>query len=125
MKRSKKLSLERKYELEKAIMFGNISINELNSSELEYVKNSIKLPYSVIKKFVYLYDKLSPKTNEELFIRYLSGLYGVTSEEVIKRIKEVRGISSIELSSELNKFKTELKVEERKTNIDNRNSEKV
>ena len=100
MKRSKKLSLERKYELEKAIMFGNISINELD-------------------------DKLSPKTNEELFIRYLSGLYGVTSEEVIKRIKEVRGISSIELSSELNKFKTELKVEERKTNIDNRNSEKV
>ena len=53
MKRSKKLSLERKYELEKAIMFGNISINELDSSELEYVKNSIKLPYSVIKKFVY------------------------------------------------------------------------
>ena len=41
MKRSKKLSLERKYELEKAIMFGNISINELDSSELEYVKNSI------------------------------------------------------------------------------------
>ena len=27
--------------------------------------------------------------------------------------------------SEINKFKTELKVEERKTNIDNRNSEKV
>ena len=43
MKRSKKLSLERKYEKEKAIMFSNISINELDSSELEYVINSIIL----------------------------------------------------------------------------------
>lgn len=117
MKRSNKLSLERKYELEKRTLSSNIEIDELNNLELNYVKKSIQLPYVSFKKFIYLFEKMSSKVDEEIFIRYLGGIFDTDSDEIRIRIKEVKAISKLELSDELDKLKKELKVEERKMNM--------
>ena len=120
-----RLDTERKLELEKDIFSGNIigTIDSLTNIELDYVKKSIQRPYQEFKKFIYLYDNAKPKLDELLFIEFLGNLYSSSREEIIKRIQEVRRISTLETSYEVEKLKKELKSVERRINIDLKNEE--
>jgi len=121
--KKKRISIERRYELEKMLLSSKLNIDDLSNDELNYIKSSIKRPYEEFRKFIYLYDKSSPKLDEILFIEFLCGLYGSTRDEVIERIKEVRNLSRIQVAKEVEQFRNELKAVERRINIDIKNEE--
>ena len=90
------LTTKRKYELEQTIESNNDEFIEIDKSlslsELIYLVEAFKMPYQEILDFVNDYD--SKRYNSVIFADYLAEKYGVSRENIIKRVQDVRKISN-------------------------------
>ena len=90
------LTTKRKYELEQTIESNNDEFIEIDKSlslsELIYLVEAFKMPYQEILDFVNDYD--SKRYNAVIFADYLAEKYGVSRENIIKRVQDVRKISN-------------------------------
>ena len=90
------LTTKRKYELEQTIESNNDEFIEIDKSlslsELIYLVEAFKMPYQEILDFVNDYD--SKRYNAVIFTNYLAEKYGVSRENIIKRVQDVRKISN-------------------------------
>lgn len=65
------------------------------SAMKEYVKLAKAMPYEEILRALYEYDESSPKMDELQFIKDLQNQYNQTEENVLRRIKYIRKLSSL------------------------------
>lgn len=90
------LTTKIKYELEQTIESNNDEFIEIDKSlslsELIYLVEAFKMPYQEILDFVNDYD--SKRYNAVIFTNYLAEKYGVSRENIIKRVQDVRKISN-------------------------------
>ncbi len=90
------LTTKRKYELEQTIESNNDEFIEIDKSlslsELVYLVEAFKMPYQEILDSINDYD--SKRYNAVVFANYLADKYGVSRENIIKRVQDVRKISN-------------------------------
>lgn len=75
----------------------------LTNIEMEYLEFAIKMPTSEIKTFIEFYDNSDSRYDELKFISMLMTRYSETSDNIIKRIGQVRRLIKYEKQLEESK----------------------